>query len=854
MKQFLTIAALLIAGSWGFWCLTESENLRHKSEAEEASEKMRPSDWMYRQRYFPYWRADPNAYVDALKQRERMMVSSLNKRSVWTQAPWTFAGPTNIGGRIVDIEFNPLRPDTVYAGAATGGVFQSADRGKTWKPIFDDQAVLTVGDIGVDPVHPQVLYVGTGEANGGHNNFAGGGLYKSTDAGKTWTFKGLQKTASIGRVVVDYQNPQTVFVAAVGSYFHPNAERGVYRSKNGGDTWERVLFVADSTGAIDLVQHPTNPQILYAAMWERVRRPDFNIHLSGATGGIYKSTNGGDTWTKLTNGLPSGDTVGRIGLAISKSNPSQLYALYNDGGDYSGLYKTTDGGSSWSQTDTRLTISSGTGGFSWYFGQIRVHPTNPSIVYALDVEMMRSTSGGSSFTPVTSSNMHVDHHAFAFHPTNPNIIIDGNDGGINYSEDGGTTWQKVASLPVNQFYEITLDAQNPQRLYGGTQDNGTLRTMTGNTQDWSRIIGGDGFYIVVDPKNNQYLYGESQNGAIVRSTNGGSSFLSAVSGIDSNEYGNWSTPLVMDPNNTDVLFTGFQKLYKTTNKAVSWTAISPVLTQSPSHSSLGAISTVAVAPSNSNVIYVGTDDSQVWVTKNGGSTWTEVSSALPYRAVTRIAVDAANPDVAYITFSGLKWYDAQPHIFRTTNAGQSWANISSNLPDVPLNALALDPQLTNTIYVGADIGAFVSTNLGQTWEPLGIGLPAIVVSDFVFDKTNGYLVAGTHGRGMYKLKLPWNPVALEDEAPAQTQLTITNAPNPFGAETQIHVEAPQSGWLKLEVFDLTGRRIRTLANQQTDAGKQTFRFIPDAQLRNGTYFVRASLGQTALTRKIVLLR
>ncbi|RMG65065.1 MAG: hypothetical protein D6715_08930, partial [Calditrichaeota bacterium] len=626
----------------------------------------RPSDWHWLQRYFPYWKADPLAHLEALAQARQLRAA---QAGAVEQRVWQLAGPTNIGGRVVDIEFNPRNPEIVYAAAATGGVFKSIDGGLSWFPVFDDQAVLPIGDIAVDPVNPMVVYVGTGEANGGHNNLPGGGVFKSTDGGATWQLVGLEQTVSIGRIVVDPKNPQRVFVAAVGSYFAPNPERGVYRSTDGGASWSQVLFVSDSTGAIDLVMDPLHPDTLLAAMWERVRRPT-SAHLFGKTSGIYRSFDGGDSWQLLgpANGLPDPQTtnVGRIGLAMCQAQPQVVYALYNDGANYLGLFKTTNYGDSWIDADPDDEVSVGMAGFSWYFGQVRVHPLHPDTLYVLDTAFMWSTNGGATWNfNFGSSVLHVDHHALAFEPGNPSRIIVGNDGGINISSDGGLTWTKVAELPVTQFYEIGLDASNPQRLYGGTQDNGTLRTPTGALNDWEEILGGDGFYVIVHPTNPNIIYAESQFGVLRKSTNGGLTWVPALSGINGAEPTNWSTPVVMDPNNPEVLYYGTNRLYRTTNGATSWVPVSPKLTTIPPGNRLGTITTIAVAPTNSAVIYVGTDDANVWVTRDSGATWNAISSGLPQRWVTRVAVDPTADSVAYVTFSGLKWRDPQPHIFRT---------------------------------------------------------------------------------------------------------------------------------------------------------------------------------------------
>ncbi len=818
-----------------------------------------PSEWGWLQRTFPYWKADQSAFKAAMQKAQQMRAEAPATKVQQVQ----FAGPTNIEGRVIDIEFNPQNPNIVYAGAATGGVFKSTDMGNTWTPIFDDQANVTIGDIGIDPVNPDVIYVGTGEANGGHNNFAGGGLYKSTDGGATWQFKGLDSTVSVGRILVDPSNPQRVFLAAVGSYFAPNPQRGIYRSTDGGDTWSKSLFVSDSTGAIDIVMDPNNTDHLIAAMWERVRRPT-RSHLYGPTSGIYRSLDGGDTWGYLgpTNGLPNpqATNVGRIGLAISNSNPDIVYALYSDGSNYLGLFKTSNFGTTWTNADPDQEVANGTGGFSWYFGQIRVHPTDPNTIYALDVSFMRSTDGGANW-PIMYGyggppSLHVDNHALAFHPTNPDYLLEGNDGGINISTDGGVNWTKVAELPISQFYEIGLDHNNPQRLYGGTQDNGTVRTATGGLNDWDNIYGGDGFYVVVDHADPNIIYAESQNGYMGKSTDGGQHFHTALSGINQNEPTGWSTPVIMDPIDHNVLYYGTNHVYRTSDGANSWNSISQNLTSI----SGATITTIAVSPANSNIIWAGTSDSRVWVTSDLGANWSNVSSGLPYRWVTRVVPDHADQNVAYVTFSGLKWRDPQPHVFQTTNLGANWTDISGNLPDAPVNGFAVDPIYPQYLYIGTDLGAYYSANYGQSWQYLSSDLPMVPVYDLKIHDTAYYLAIGTHGRSMYKLDL----AQFTEIRPNEQQAIISefrlepNYPNPFNPTTTIAYSVPENSLVRITIYNTLGQQVRMLVREQKAPG--SYRVTWDGKdnsgksVASGNYIYRLQAGKYSETREMTLLK
>ncbi|MEJ2195580.1 MAG: T9SS type A sorting domain-containing protein [Ignavibacteriaceae bacterium] len=780
----------------------------------------RPYEWAYLQRVFPYMGSDPDAYMDALNEAHQLQRKTKAKRLSKGEsiAQWDFAGPNNVGGRVVDLEINPANPNIIYAAFATGGVFKSTDMGGSWFSVFDSLNVLTIGDIGIDPSNPDIIYVGTGEANGGHNNFPGGGVFKSTNAGLTWEHKGLVNTTSIGRIIVHPTDPNIVYLAAVGSYFTPNPERGIYKSTDAGESWSQSLFISDSTGAIDIVMDPTNPDFLLAAMWERVRRPN-SSHLYGPSSGIYRSTDGGDNWELLADstGLPNSNTqnIGRIGLAMSQSNPSITYALYNDGSFIIGLYKTTDYGDNWMSVDTDNELTGGASNFSWYFGQVRVHPTNPDTVYVLDVGFMRSTDGGNSWS--ISFQTHVDHHALTFNPDNPDWVIEGNDGGIYISTNTGQSWGPKASIPATQFYEIGLDAINPDRLYGGTQDNGTNR-------------------------------------------------ISSLNGINGGEPTNWSTPVVMDPNDNNVLYYGTDRIYRTTNAAGNWIVVSGDLSDGIPGTRLGTVTTIAVAPSNSDVIYAGTDDSHVWVTSDYGSTWIDISASLPYRWVTRVVVDPVDENIVYVTFSGLKWRDPQPHVFRSSNMGTTWENISSNLPDAPVNAFAVDNNDQSVLYLGSDVGMYVSYNTGASWEFLGQGIPVVTIGDIKIHPTSNYLVAGTHGRSMYKLNLnDITSVEQSDDDIAVSDFVLEqNYPNPFNPSTKIKYTIPpqqnplqggdyRGGLITLKVYDILGNEIATLVNEEKTAGSYEVSYDANT-LSSGIYFYTLNAGSFIETKKMVLLR
>jgi photosystem II stability/assembly factor-like uncharacterized protein len=826
-----------------------------------------PSDWSWLRRTAPYWQADMNAFREALAQARSLKAASLTRRLHVTQlAP---AGPENIGGRISDIEWNPSDINVLYAGAATGGVFKSTDGGLTWLPVADDVANLNVGDLAVDPLNPETVWLGTGEPNGGHNNFAGGGVYRSTNGGATWDFMGLGETVSIGRIVVDPTNSQRVFVAAQGSYFGPNPERGIYRTTNGGTSWQRVLFVSDSTAATDIAIDPSNPNRLIAAMWERVRRPNGGTHLFGATSRIWRSENGGDTWLPLgvANGLPDAlqQRIGRIGLALCANDPDIAYAIITDGLNPIGLWRTTDFGTSWENRDTDSTIADGAASFSWYFSQVRVAPDNCNRVYAMDVTFFRSDDGGATFPvaygPGDYPLLHVDHHALAFHPANPDFIFEGNDGGINYSSDRGTTWNKVARLPVTQFYEINIDPSDPARLYGGTQDNGTLRTTTGNTDDWEPIFGGDGMYVNVDPRDSDIIYAEAQFGVLGKTLDGGVTWRLARPPAQSDRR-NWSTPVEIDPLNPNVIYYGSQRLWRSADSTASWSAVSGDLTDWVPGAVLGTITTIGVSPVDSTLVWVGTDDGNVWrgVRQPSGTfTWFDMTAAnLPKRWLTRVVPHPTDPQSAWVTFNGLKWREREGHIFATNDGGATWTDVSGNLPEIPINALAVYPANPPVLFVGTDLGAYFSLDSGANWEYLSSDLPLVSVYDLVIHPVGHYLAIGTHGRSMYKLDL--GSLTKVGSRPLVTQASLgQNFPNPFTPHTTITYTLAKPSHVRLIVYDAAGRRLRTLEDGVQGAGRheRLWNGVDDSgrPVRSGSYRYQLVLpGSETHSRRMVRIR
>lgn len=819
----------------------------------------RPSEWHWMQRAFPHGAINIEGQRLALRQAATKEQEARNARGRGDKhalaTVWQQAGPTNVGARITDLAIHPTNPDLVYAATASGGLLRTTDGGQTWLPLFQDEAALTVGDIALDPQDPDVIYVGTGEANAISLSFFGNGLYRSTDAGATWQHLGLEDSIYIARVLVDPTDSQRLYVAATGRLFGTDTNRGVYRSTDGGQSWDRAFALTDSTACTDLAMHPTNPDILYAAMWERVRGLTYR-RSGGPSSGLWRTSDGGDTWHELTAGLPTGADVGRIGVTICESQPDVMYAIYADAdASFEGVYRSTNGGDTWSATS-----DGGMGGiystFGWYFGQIRVQPTNPNNVFAMGVPMYRTTNGGSSWFE-EGANMHVDHHALEFCPSLPSRAYQGNDGGLYRSNDSGNTWTKLYDQPTNQFYAIEIDPSDPSHLYGGTQDNGTLRTPSGAVDDWERIFGGDGFTVIVDHTDSDVIYCEYQYGNLYKSTDGGSWFSRVMDGINTSDRMNWHTPVVMDPTDPEVLYYGSHRIYQSNDGADSWTAISDDLTDGNQGANFGTVTTIALAPSSPAQIFAGTDDGNVWAFRPFSGQWVEITGSLPMRWVTDIAVHPDDPQTIYVTFSGLRWNEPISHVYRTEDGGVTWQDASGDLPEAPVHSILIDPEHPSTLYIGSDVGVYWSTDAGQSWQVLGMSLPRVPVLDLDFHPATRMIAAGTHGRSIFIATAPDIATQVGD-TPAVTALTLTAAPNPFNPQTMLVFTLADAGDTVLDILDVRGRRVARPVHGWLTAGEHQVRWNgKDAAGRgmaSGVYLAHLSTGGASTVTKLVLAR
>jgi photosystem II stability/assembly factor-like uncharacterized protein len=695
-------------------------------------------------------------------------------RTSWPDSAWRMIGPAAFGGRVDDIEAVASDPHIIFVGTASGGVFRTVNNGTTWEPVFDAQRALSIGDIAIAPSDPKVVWVGTGEANNRQSSTWGDGVYRSTDGGTTWRNMGLRETQSIGRIVIDAHDPGTVFVAAVGHLFGPNEQRGLYRTRDSGATWEKVLGVDANTGVSDVAIMPDGRTLL-AATYLRRRRA-WGFVGGGPTSGLWRSTDGGDHWTRLTSGLPDGD-IGRIAIDIARSDPKVVYASIEakDGG----IFRSDDGGIRWIRRSAYQERPS-------YFSQIRIDPKNPQHIWWLTTTLYQSRDGGKTFAADSSAvHVHPDHHAMWIDPADPRHIMLGNDGGVYFTYDEGKEWDYVANLPIGQFYDVAVDAREPYWIYGGTQDNGTYAFPSGTysrgplTDDQLMHIGyGDGFQVAVDPTNPRLVYTNSQNGRgyVTDLVTREERRITPVPPTRAERYRfNWNTSILVSPNDPRVYYYGANELLRTADYGTTWQAISPDLTRAQNWRQLplgdgiprrdgntlsrddgtseyGNITTISESPKAAGTIYVGTDDGNVQLTTDGGAHWTNVTSrfglTMPH-TVSCVLASRFDARTAYVAFDGHTDDDIRPYLFRTTDGGTTWHSVAGDLPnDGPVKTISEDPRNAQLLFAGTEFGLYWSVDGGAHWSFPGGMLPHVMVDRVIVNERTNDLVLATHGRGI----------------------------------------------------------------------------------------------------------
>ncbi len=696
-------------------------------------------------------------------------------------------GPTRQSGRFTDFAVPALEPWTIYASTGSGGLWKSVNNGQNWESIFDNQPIISIGDIAVAASNPNIVYVGSGEANTSRSTYWGDGVYKSTDAGKTWTNVGLKDSHHIGRMVIHPKIPDIVYVAALGHLYSENDERGVFKTIDGGKTWTKSLDIkveGKAIGAVDIVMDPKKPETLYAATYDKERKP-WTFNLGGPGSAIYKTIDAGKTWTKLTTGLPGG-ILGRIGLDISLKNPLVLYANIEnanklkmsdadrlkelrEGKSSAGMigeevYRTDDGGKTWKKVNEKNPVGGGPG---YYYMDIRIDPADVNHAYVLSVGVLETKDGGKTWA--SAFRFGGDNHALWIDPVNSKHMILGYDHGMGITYDGGKNWYHPDELPLAQFYAIGLDNHMPYNVYGGLQDNGSVRGPSSKRggrpivfEDWQTVGGGDGMFNVVDPVTNRYLYNESQFGAIARTDLYTGESKSIRNRDDSLRY-NWTAPILVSPHDPNVIYHAANRLMKSTSRGDAWEFVSADLTTNDKSKltvdgkggdgniQYCTISTIDESPIVRDLLWVGTDDGNVWVTKDGGKNWTKLNDNIkgnPGVWVSRVEASHYAPGTAYVTYTGLRNDDFRAFLYKTTDYGQTWTSIVGNLPAKTINVIREDPKNPNLLFVGAEFGLYVSLDGGKTWNEMK-GIPTQVVYDLQIHPRDGELVVATHGRGIY---------------------------------------------------------------------------------------------------------
>lgn len=687
-------------------------------------------------------------------------------------------GPAVFGGRISDIAVNPINKNEFYVSFASGGVWKTTNAGTTFAPIFDKEGSFSIGCLAIDPNNPYIVWVGTGENNSQRSVSWGDGVYKSTNGGKTWKNMGLKNSEHIGKIIIHPKNSDIVYVAAQGPLWGPGGDRGLYKTTDGGQSWQQVLKISENTGVTDVVMDPRNPDVLYCATYQR-RRHVWTLINGGPEAAIYKTTDGGNSWEKLENGLPTGE-LGRIGLGISSANPDYIYAIIEGNDGKGGIYRSTDRGASWEKRNSWFS------GSAQYYHEVFCDPKNPEKVFFIDTYLRVTEDGGKTLQKVPNNNRHVDDHAVWIDPDNTKHFMVGGDGGLYETFDNGSTWRFFANIPTGQFYRITCDNTEPfYFVYGGTQDNNTWGGPSRTTsrggitnEDWFLVVGGDGYKAQVDPKNTNIVYAMWQYGNLVRYDRKSGEVYYIQPQPEKGEAlrWNWDSPLLLSSHSTTRLYIASNKVFHSDDQGQSWKAIRGDLTRqidrnklpvmgkiwgpdavakNASTSFYGNIVSLAESPLNENLLIVGTDDGLIQITTDGGNTWRKIDK-FPYVPETTYVSDLFasnhNQNVIYATFDNHKNADFKPYVLKSTDLGKTWENISSNLPlNGSVYTIVEDFIDPNLLFVGTEFGLFVSTNQGKHWHKLTGNFPTIAVRDLEIQKRENDLVVGTFGRGIYIL-------------------------------------------------------------------------------------------------------
>lgn len=740
MKFYTALLLLVVAYS------TACHRQFHEA-LEEVAEKTVPHEMFALQRSYPDRSFDWQGWQKAMRQaRAARKVQQRDNSCSGTLADWTLQGPANIAGRVNSLIVKANEQQTMLAGFSAGGIFKTNDGGANWRPVFDEFSELSIGHLTFDPSNSNIVYAGTGDSNIPSYVFNGEGVFKSTDAGETWQAIGLTQVGIISKIVVHPTQPQTLFVSAMGNPYVRNNDRGVYKTTDGGQTWQQVLFVSNQAGASDLVIDPLNPQVLYASFWDRIRNNSESI-VYGPHARVYKSTDGGANWTMLGGGLPTYN-LGRTGLAISRQNPQKLYVLYVDSLSRVGaIYQTLDGGNTWNPFSISG-LQSAYANFGWYFGKLILHPDNDNEIYLPGVQLWRKTAASNNWVNIGGG--HSDIHDLAFLSSGKRYAA--NDGGVYYQNVGSTGWTRCLNLPLTQFYHTNYNKHRPDMYIGGAQDNGTSMGNAQAINNWQEVFGSDGFRASFHPSDPNIFWVSSQGGALHKTIDGGANWQVGQNCLGTSDRCNWDTPYFLSQHNPEQVYAGTYRVYL--NNQGLWAAASGDLTDG---NILGdafhTISALDESPLSAGKLFAGTSDANVWRREPAGA-WVNISAGLPNRYVTSVQGSPTLAQRIFVTQSGFRDDDYIPHIHRSDNNGQTWVDISGELPPLPVSDLLVLPgNADSLLFAATDAGVYFSKNAGAEWNRLGNNIPFVPVFDLDYNVIRNQLVAATYARGIWTFPL-----------------------------------------------------------------------------------------------------
>ncbi len=786
------------------WLLTTAILIASCAENKFES-KHEPFDHFFFQRAFPDSILDYAAMDQSLKRAKRFANQDAAKSD---DAEWMINGPYNIGGRINCVAIHPENDDVWLSGTAGGGVYRTTDAGESWEPITNEISHLPISDIVFDPTNSQTIYVGTGDPNVPGTVWIGGGVFKSTDGGENFEYIGLEECRIISKIVVNPNNPDQIFAGAMGVPFVESEDRGLYRSNDGGQSWTKIFSVSEASGITDMVMNPSNPEEIYVANWNRIRTV-FESVVSGDEGGIFKTSDGGENWTELTNGLPTGP-VGRIGLKLWDVDPSKVYALYvGVDSQLQGIFKSNDSGASFSEIPTDGIGENALGGFGWYFAKLGLSPFDEDEISVLGVDMYSTTDGGATWFQSVPDwwtyEVHADKHDMEY--IGDGDILLATDGGLYRTTTGlepfSLGWQDVDEIPNTQFYRIATDPFTGSVYYGGAQDNGTSGPDENPDDPWIRIFGGDGFTPIPDPVNPNIFYCTTQRGNFYAIDYEFFDFINLTDqGIDPDDRSNWDSPFIMSHFDNTVLYAATERVYRMDFAPYgTFLPISPSLVDDVDNNSNRTISTLTQSPIEENVLYAGTSDGLVWVHQPDTEEWENISDGLPNYYVTDIKGSSTAAGTVFVCLSGYRLNDNTSHLYRSTDFGSTWEPVTGDLPAMPINHF--EEYAPGIWFIATDNGVYLTENGGDNWSRVGANMPYIVVSDLAIDHIDNRLVAGTFAQSIWSVPLS-EVLTNPDNTNEGAELDFLVYPNP--ARDHIKLEGLDDS-NQYAIHDLSGKMV-----------------------------------------------